>query len=83
MNTAHRHVSSSRRQRVLVADADSDTRSLYVQALHLAGYDVVEASEGRDALAKALGRPPALVVIEMRLPLIDGRALCEILRRDL
>jgi CheY-like chemotaxis protein len=42
----------------------------------------VEASDGRDALAKALMRPPSLVIMEIRLPLLDGFALCEILRRD-
>jgi two-component system chemotaxis response regulator CheY len=67
---------------VLVADADADTRSLYGHALHLAGCEVVEATDGRDALAKALVRPPAVIVIEIRLPFIDGRSLCEILRRD-
>jgi CheY-like chemotaxis protein len=82
VNTDIRRVASTRPLRVLVADADADTRSLYGQALHLAGCEVVEASDGFDALTKGLVRPPALIVIEMRLPLIDGRALCEIFRRD-
>jgi CheY-like chemotaxis protein len=42
----------------------------------------VEAFDGRDALVKALVRPPAVVVAEIDLPLVDGVALCEILRRD-
>jgi CheY-like chemotaxis protein len=40
------------------------------------------ASDGREALAKALGTPPSLVITALNLPLIDGYALCEILRRD-
>jgi CheY-like chemotaxis protein len=68
--------------RVLVVDADADTRALYREAFHTNGWDVVEGADGRDALAKALTRPPALVVTEIRLPFLDGYALCDILRRD-
>jgi CheY-like chemotaxis protein len=65
-----------------VVDPDDDTRSLYRQWFQMSDCDVVEASDGRDALTKALVRPPALVVTEIRLPFIDGYALCEILRVD-
>lgn len=69
-------------QRILLVDPDADTRTMYREWLQLAGCEVVEATDGREALAEALVRPPALIVLEMRLPFIDGRALCEILRRD-
>jgi CheY-like chemotaxis protein len=48
----------------------------------LDGCDVLESVDGRDALVKALVRPPHLVLTELLLPLIDGFAFCEILRRD-
>ena len=67
---------------VLVADADDDTRALYCDVLAAAGYRVIEASDGRDALAKALVEPPTLIVTEATLPLVSGYALCEIVRRD-
>lgn len=67
--------------RILVVD-DDDTRELYRQSFQLSGCDVVEASDGRDALTSALVRPPSLVVTEITLPFLDGVALCEILRRD-
>ena len=67
---------------VLIIDADTDTRALYRCAFEPQGYEIVEAADGRDALAKALARPPAVVVMELRLAYIDGYALCEILRRD-
>jgi two-component system, chemotaxis family, chemotaxis protein CheY len=73
---------SAARPQILVADADDDTRALYRSAFAALGFDVVEASDGRDALAKALSHPPALVVAETALPFLDGYALCEILRRD-
>lgn len=69
-------------RRVLVVDSDADTRALYREALRMDGCDVVEAADGRDALTKALVWPPAIVITELRLPLLSGFALCEILRRD-
>jgi two-component system chemotaxis response regulator CheY len=75
-------VPSSPPLRVLVAEPDPDTRALYQTALPLAGCEVIEASDGRDALTKALVEPPTLIISELRLPLVDGYALCEILRRD-
>jgi CheY-like chemotaxis protein len=69
-------------RRVLVADADADTRTLYALALPIAGCEVVQASDGRDALTQALTETPTLIITELRLPLIGGIELCEIIRRD-
>jgi CheY-like chemotaxis protein len=69
-------------RRVLVVDPDADTRTRYQLALSLAGCDVIEAGDGREALAKALAEPPRVILTELRLPFIDGFALCKILRRD-
>jgi two-component system phosphate regulon response regulator PhoB len=70
------------RPRVLLVDPDADSRALYERSFMTAGFDVAHAADGRDALTKALVRPPSLVVMELSLPHIDGVALCEILRRD-
>ena len=67
---------------LLVAGADDDALSPYRESLWLAGCEVVDAADGREALVKALVRPPTMVIIETRLPIFDGHALCEVLRRD-
>jgi two-component system phosphate regulon response regulator PhoB len=67
---------------VLVVDPDADIRALYEQSFTATGFDVAHAADGRDALTKALVRPPRLIVMELRLPFIDGFALCNILRHD-
>jgi len=67
-------------RRILVADTDAASRELY--RLCLTGCDVVEALDGREALTKALVRVPALVITELSLPIMDGLALCEVLRQD-
>jgi len=66
--------------RILIADHDAATRAFYCQSF--VGCDVLEAVDGRDALTIALVRPPSLVITEIDLPLIDGVALCSILRSD-
>jgi len=67
---------------VLLADADSDTRSLYAEAFTAEGWTCFEAMDGRDALVQALTRVPSLCVAELWLPKIDGLALCQELRKD-
>lgn len=68
--------------RILVADAHDDTRLLYRASLGAVDCDVVEACDGRDALVAALTHRPALVITELQLAVLDGYALCELLRRD-
>jgi CheY-like chemotaxis protein len=67
--------------RVVIADSDADTRTLYREHLFNT-WDCLEAVDGRDALEKALVRVPQLVLTEIRLPVLDGFSLVEILRRD-
>lgn len=69
--------------RILLVDPQGKRRAVYSNALHLAGFDVTEAADGRVALTRALISPPDLVLLmDLGLPLIDGVALCQILRRD-
>jgi CheY-like chemotaxis protein len=63
-------------------DPDADTRDLHRVCFEFAGCTVIEAADGRDGLAKALGRNPSLVITELRMPFIDGVAFCELLRCD-
>jgi DNA-binding response OmpR family regulator len=80
--TTNRLLQSEPLPRILVVTADDDMRALYGQSFQESGCHVIEASDGRDALTKALARPPSLVVSETGLRFVDGYALCEILRRD-
>ena len=68
--------------RILIADADVDTRALYRQFLERAGCDVIDAADGRDALVSALAHRPSLVIMDTQLPVFDGYQLCEVFRRD-
>jgi CheY-like chemotaxis protein len=66
----------------LLVDRDRDTRNMYAEYLKLGNWRVDEASDGREALAKAIALHPDIIITETRLPGIDGITLCGLLRRD-
>ena len=66
----------------LLVDRDKDTRHMYAEYLKLGNWRVDEASDGREALAKAIALHPDVIITETRLPGIDGITLCGLLRRD-
>lgn len=69
------------RPRVLLADDDPSLREVVRYALVRAGFDVVEAADGRDALRKAGERPVDLVVLDVTMPELDGLEVCRELRK--
>jgi CheY-like chemotaxis protein len=66
----------------LIVDRDDDTRLLYAEFLELNNWRVIAAAAGPEALAKAIGDRPDVVVSETRLPGFDGVMLSELLRSD-
>lgn len=69
-------------QRILVAD-DNDESLYYLQALFSAGgYEVVATRNGTEALQSALTLPPALIVTDILMPVMDGFTLCRIWRGE-
>lgn len=69
------------RGRVLVADDVDDLRALLRARIEATGADVVEASNGQEALAR-LADAPDLVLMDMHMPVMDGRDAVAKLRRD-
>jgi len=67
---------------VLVADDDPDIIRFVEVNLRLEGFQVETARDGAQALDKALDLQPALVLLDVRMPIIDGFAVCERLRAD-
>lgn len=68
--------------RVLVVDDERDIVALVSYHLAKAGYQVVTASTGRDALENARREQPALIVLDLMLPGISGFEVIEQLRAD-
>lgn len=65
----------SARPRVLIVEDDSDLRLVYRVALVFAGFDVLEAADGLDALQQIDRHPLDAVILDLGLPAIDGRAV--------
>lgn len=65
---------------VLVADDDADVRELVEFRLARAGYEVISAADGEEAVEVALERRPDLCVIDVMMPKLDGYEVTERLR---
>src|ERR1700742_449920 len=68
--------------KILVVDDEPDAIELIKFNLKNAGYDVVTAADGDEALKKARALLPELIILDLMLPEVDGLEVCKILRRD-
>jgi len=66
---------------ILVVDDDPKIVRLLRTYLERDGFTVIEASDGQAALAAVALESPALVVLDVMLPLVDGLSVLEALRR--
>lgn len=67
---------------VLLVDDEPDQVEMYQLALELAGFDVVVAYNGADALECARTRLPAAIVLDIRLPDMSGWDVSAALKAD-
>lgn len=70
----------SSRAKILVVDDEAEIRQVLQDALSHAGYEVITAADGRDALPLALNGSPDLIITDIRMPRLDGLTLCRALR---
>jgi len=68
--------------KILVVDDEPDALELVGFNLKQAGFEVVTADDGVEALKKARETAPDLVLLDLMLPEIDGLEVCKALRRD-
>lgn len=68
--------------KILLVDDEADALEVLGFKLKEAGYDPIFAKDGTRALALARDDRPALIVLDLMLPEIDGLEVCKILRRD-
>jgi DNA-binding response OmpR family regulator len=69
-----------RAPRILLVDDEQPIQTLLSFPLQRDGYEVVVASDGREALARYDELPPDLVVLDLMLPRMDGLEVCKRLR---
>jgi two-component system, OmpR family, response regulator MprA len=66
--------------RVLVADDDVAVRTSLERALRLEGYEVTLAADGKQTLDEVVTSPPDALVLDVRMPGVDGLEVCRRLR---
>jgi DNA-binding response OmpR family regulator len=68
--------------RILVVDDEQSIRTIVEYALRDAGFEVLSAARGDDALALVRRDPPDLVVLDLMLPGMDGLEVCRRIRAE-
>lgn len=72
----------SPKPRILVADDEHAITALVSDMLTHAGFDVLQASGGTEALTLARAERPELVLLDVMMPDLDGRDACRALKMD-
>ena len=69
-------------KRVLVVDDFDDSRFSLSKLLEIEGYEVIEATDGAQAVEKALADKPDLILMDLSLPVIDGLSATRQIRQS-
>jgi CheY-like chemotaxis protein len=67
---------------ILIVDDDRDEREMYMEYLARPGMRVVSASDGATGLEKARQLIPDVVVMDVRMPIMDGLSALKLLQAD-
>jgi len=70
------------KKKILVVDDERDLVEIMTFRLKSAGYDVLSAYDGQEALEKARRDKPDLIILDLMLPKIDGYKVCGMLKFD-
>ena len=68
-------------QRILIVDDEDDIREFIGYNLRREGYDIYTAANGKEAVEMAVSTLPHLIILDMMMPVMDGRQACEQLRK--
>ena len=68
--------------KILVAEDERDIRDLIAFTLKFAGYEVLTATNGEEAVALSAAELPALVLTDVRMPKMTGYEACRQIKND-
>jgi DNA-binding response OmpR family regulator len=68
--------------KILIAEDERDIRDLVAFTLRFAGYEVVAAANGEEAVALAPKENPDLILMDVRMPRMTGYDACRILKAN-
>ncbi len=70
------------KRRILLVDDDPSILKMHGKRFELAGYGVITAADGEEAVAKAREHLPDLMVLDLELPKLDGFGVCRAVKQD-
>ncbi len=70
----------NRKRKILMVDDEDDIRKIVSKYLQTAGYDVVQAINGQNAIEQAYKEKPDLIITDVMMPVMDGIEATKILR---
>ena len=65
-------MSDATTKRILVIEDTEDNRTILRDLLGVAGYEMIEAHDGAEGVAKASEHKPDLILMDIQLPVLDG-----------
>ena len=68
--------------KILIAEDERDIRDLITYTLHFAGYEVVAASDGEEAVQLTRQEMPDLILLDVRMPRKTGYEACRAIKAD-
>ncbi|MGK7929618.1 MAG: response regulator, partial [Spirulina sp.] len=68
--------------KILVVDDEPAVRRILTTRLTMAGYEVVTASDGEEALALFVRETPDLLILDVMIPKGDGYYICREIRKE-
>ncbi|MBV8232939.1 MAG: response regulator [Planctomycetaceae bacterium] len=68
--------------KIVLADDEPDLRAIYAACLRKVGYQVHEAADGREAVALVVAHRPALLILDVWMPHLNGFEVLDELRED-
>ena len=69
-------------KKILVVEDTEDNRQILRDLLGMAGYDMVEAHDGAEGVAKATEHKPDLILMDIQMPVMDGYEATRALKAD-
>jgi DNA-binding response OmpR family regulator len=70
------------KKKILIADDDNGIHDLLTEAFRTDQYDIIHAYDGKETLQRAEEDLPDLVVLDIMMPLSDGRDICKQLKSN-
>lgn len=68
--------------KILIADDDSEMLETLSSMLEAEGYEVIKAENGQEAVELARKELPALVMLDIHMPVMDGLTACKEIKAD-